>query len=136
MSVYGLHEESKGRFANLISQFLWSMLKNEQPVIYGNGTQTRDFTFVGDVVQANILAINSKVKNDVFNVGTGKATSLNELVDILNRLLGKNIEPKYIKIPVKNYIRTQLADISKIKKALNYSPNYGLEDGIMKLISH
>ena len=101
MSVYGLHEESKGRFANLISQFLWSMLKNEQPVIYGNGTQTRDFTFVGDIVQANILAINSKVKNDIFNVGTGKATSLNELVDILNSLLRKKIEPKYIKMPVR-----------------------------------
>ena len=101
MSIYGPHEKSKGKFANLVSQFLWSMLKDERPVLYGDGTQTRDFTFVGDAVQANILAMNSKIKNDIFNVGTGKTTSLNELVEIINKLLKKNIEPKYIEIPVK-----------------------------------
>lgn len=134
MSIYGPHEESKGKFANLVSQFLWAMLKNEQPVIYGDGEQTRDFTFVGDAVQANILAMNSKIKNDIFNVGTGKSTSLNELVDIINKILGKNIKPKYIEMPVKNYIKTQLADISKIEKALGYSPKYNLEEGIKLLL--
>jgi UDP-glucose 4-epimerase len=130
MSIYGPHEKSKGGFANLVSQFLWAMLKSEQPVIYGDGKQTRDFTFVADVVQANILVMNSKIKNDVFNVGTGKAISLNGLVDIINKLLKKNIKPKYIEMPVKSYIRNQLANITKIKKAIGYSPKYNLEDGI------
>jgi len=133
MSVYGLHEKSKGIFANLVSQFLWSMQKNKQPVIYGDGTQTRDFTFVADVVQANILAMQSGVKNDIFNVGFGKETSLNELIEILNKSLGKNIEPKYVENPVKNYIKSQLADITKIKQ-LGYSPKYSLEDGIKMLL--
>jgi len=134
MSIYGPHEESKGRFANLVSQFIWSMLKNERPVLYGDGTQTRDFTFVDDAVQANILAMNSKIKNDIFNVGTGKTISLNELVEIINKLLGKNIKPKYIEMPVKNYIKTQLADISKIEKVLGYAPKYSLEEGIKLLL--
>ena len=133
MSVYGPHEKSKGIFANLVSQFLWSMQKNEQPVIYGDGKQTRDFTFVADAVQANILAMQSEIKNGMFNVGFGKETNLNELIETLNRLLGKNIEPKYIENPVKSYIKSQLADITKIKQ-LGYSPKYSLEDGIKMLL--
>ncbi|MFH0949080.1 MAG: SDR family NAD(P)-dependent oxidoreductase, partial [Candidatus Aenigmatarchaeota archaeon] len=62
MSVYGPNEESKGIFANLVTQFLWAMQKNEQPVIYGDGSQSRDFTYVKDVVEANILAMESKKK--------------------------------------------------------------------------
>ena len=130
MSVYGPHEKAKGIFANLVSQFLWAMQKNEQPVIYGDGNQTRDFVFVGDVVNAHLLAMKFKNGGEIFNVGTGKATSLNQLVITLNKILGKNIKTKYIKMPVKNYINTQLADISKAKRMLGYAPKYSLEDGI------
>ncbi|MBI4153844.1 SDR family NAD(P)-dependent oxidoreductase [Candidatus Woesearchaeota archaeon] len=135
-SIYGPHEESKGRFANLVSQFLWSMQKNEQPVIYGNGDQTRDFTYVRDICQANILAAVTKKKmiGEIFNVGTGKATSLNRLVEILNLLLGKKIKPKYVKMPVKNYIDTQQHDISKISSVLGYMPGYTLEKGIAEIL--
>src|SRR3989338_1347891 len=98
MSIYGPHEKSKGIYANLVSQFLWVMQKGEQPVIYGDGTQKREFTFVADVVQANMLAMNSKKKlSDVFNVGTGKSASLNDVVALLNKMLGKSIKPKYVK---------------------------------------
>ncbi len=135
MSVYGPREEGKGVFANLVSQFLWAMQKNEQPVIYGNGAQTRDFVYVKDVVQANILAMEkNKIGSEIFNVGTGTATSLNSLISLLNRLLGKNIQPKYIEIPVKNYIDTQLSDIAKIKTVLGYAPQYTLEDGIKDVL--
>ena len=134
MSVYGPKEEGKGVFANLVSQFLWSLKKNEQPVIYGDGKQTRDFVYVKDVVQANILAMKTGKGGEVFNVGTGVATSLNSLVALLNRLLEKNIQPKYIEMPVKNYIDTQLADITKIKKMLGFEPKYILEQGIKDMI--
>lgn len=135
-SIYGPHEESKSKFANLVSQFLWSMKKGEQPVIYGDGEQTRDFTYVKDVCQANILAATTKKKmlGEIFNVGTGKATSLNVLVDILNRALGKNIRPKYVRMPVKNYIKTQLHDITKISNALGYKPQYSLEKGVAEML--
>jgi UDP-glucose 4-epimerase len=136
MSVYGPNEKGKGLFANMVSQFLWSMQKGKRPVIYGDGKQTRDFVFVKDVVQANILAMKKKkIGHEIFNVGTGRATTLNELVKILNKILGKNIKPLYVKNPVKNYIYTQLADITKIKKMLGYQPRYSLEDGIKYILN-
>ncbi len=136
MSVYGPGEEPKGIFANLVSQFLWAMKRGESPVIYGDGTQTRDFTYVKDVVKANILAMESKKHlNDVFNVGTGTEVSLNGLVEILNRVLGKKIKAKYVRNDVKNYISAQRVDISKIRKELGYEPEFTLEAGIRDMLS-
>jgi len=136
MSVYGPHEEAKGKFANMVSQFLWKMKKDEQPVIYGDGTQTRDFVFVKDVVAANLLAMEkNRTGHEILNVGTGKATTLNELVALLNKILGKNIEPLYVENKVKNYIFSQQADLTKIKNLLGYKPKYSLEDGIRFLVS-
>ena len=134
MSVYGPNEEGKGGLANLASQFLWAMQKDEKPVLYGDGSQTRDFVFVKDVVEANILAMNSDVKWDIFNVGTGKVTSLNELVDILNKLLGKNIESEYIENKIKNYIAVQQGSTEKAKKGLGFESKYSVEDGLKEII--
>lgn len=133
MSVYGPNEEAKGRFANIISQFAWDMARNRQPVIYGDGTQTRDFTNVRDVVAAIVLAIEfpKKLGAEVFNIGTGRATSLNEIVAALQKAFGENIQPKYIKNPVKEgYVMGQAADIGKIRKMMGYEPKVKLEDGI------
>jgi len=131
MSVYGPHEESKGIFANIVSQFLWWMREGKRPVIYGNGNQGRDFVFAKDVASANILAMEkSKLGNEVLNVGTGKEVTLNELVVILNKILGKSIKPEYVENKVKNYILSQRADITKIKNVLGWEPKFLLEDGI------
>ncbi len=136
LSVYGPHEEGKGKVANLVSQFIWSMLKNEKIVIYGDGQQKRDFVYVKDVVQALILAVESKNKflGEIFNVASGQSLSLNELVAQLNQILGKSVIAQYIKNPVKNYIVSQNADISKICKFLSYSPEYTLEKGLRDMI--
>lgn len=134
-SVYGPKEEHKGRFANLVSQFLWAMQKNEAPVIYGDGLQTRDFTFVQDIVDALLLSMNnSKILLDVFNVGKGESYTMNELVDILNRALLKNIKPEYIENPIKNYVYYTLADTSKAKQILGFQAKYTLEQGLKKII--
>lgn len=135
MSIYGPHERTKGNFANLISQFFWAMQGNERPVVYGDGSQTRDFTYVKDVVDANVLAMKSKIKWDVFNVGTGKVTSLNELVAIINNLLGTNLKPEYVKNKVKNYIAVQQADTTKAKNGLKFNARYSVEDGLKEMIS-
>jgi len=137
MSVYGPNEESKGIYANLVSQFLWAMRKNEQPVIYGDGKQTRDFIYVKDVVEANILAMESKKKmmGEIFNIGTGRCWSLNELIGILNKFLKKSIKPKYIEMPIKNYMASQLSDNKKINSVLGFKPKYMLEDGIKDMIN-
>lgn len=132
-SVYGYHEKAKGGYANLASQFLWDMKKGERPVLYGDGEQRRDFIFVTDVVEALIRAADNK-GFDVFNVGTGKNYSLNELVDKLNGILGTSIEPKYIDMPVKNYVMETLADTSKAEKKLGFKPKVGLDEGL-KLIN-
>ncbi len=139
MSVYGPNEEAKGIYANLISQFCWDMARNLAPVIYGDGTQTRDFTNVRDVVQGLTLAIESdkKLGADVFNIGTGKGTAVKEIVDALNDAFGKDIESEHIENPVKeNYVQGQYADITKISEVLDYKPTVRLEDGIREQVEN
>ena len=134
-SVYGPHEKAKGKYANIISQFLWDMKKSIPPVIYGNGTQTRDFIYVKDVVKANLLAMNTKKKiaGEVFNVGTGAAKSFNNIVEILNRVLRTAMKPNYVKNPIKNYVNYTLADTKKARTVLNFEAKYSLEKGINEI---
>ncbi len=130
-SVYGPHEEAKGQYANMITQFLWGMRDGKAPVIFGDGTQTRDFTYVRDIVDALILA--SKKGTGVFNVGTGKAYSFNYVVDLLNKKLGKELKSEYKENPIKNYVRHTLADTSKIE-GLGFRPKYSLEEGLDEIL--
>jgi len=135
-SVYGFHEKHKGKFANNISQFLWSMTNGESPIIYGDGTQTRDFTFVDDVVQANILALQSEeIEFGIYNVGTGIETSFSRIVDIINQRLGTDLRATYVDNPIKNYVEKTKADISLAKSELGYEPKYSLDEGILTLIN-
>lgn len=134
-SVYGPHERSKGKYANLISQFLWDMMQGKAPVIYGDGSQTRDFTFVEDIVRANILAMKSDSKFGMYNAGTGRTYTLNQLVDMLNKQLGTGIKPQYIENKIKNYVQATLADTAKAKKELGFEAKVSLEQGIGKLIA-
>jgi len=139
MSVYGPNEEAKGEFANLISQFCWDMARGLEPVIYGDGSQTRDFTNVRDVVQGITLAIETdkKLGADVFNIGTGRGTSLNEIAEALEKAFGSGVKAKHIENPVKEgYVKGQWADISKIKEALGYEPKVNLEDGIKEQVEN
>jgi UDP-glucose 4-epimerase len=135
-SVYGPNELHKGKYANNISQFLWDMMKGKQPVIYGDGTQRRDFTFVSDVVSANMLAMTSKIDFGVFNVGTGIGTSFNDLIILINKLLETSIEPVHVDNPIKNYVHDTIADLSLVSKSLGYKPQWTLENGIKFLIDY
>lgn len=130
-SVYGPHEEAKKQYANMITQFMWGMKAGQAPVIFGDGSQTRDFTYVQDVVNALILA--SKRGTGIFNVGTGKAYSFNSVVDLLNEKLGKDLKPQYKENPIKNYVMHTLADTSKTK-SLGFEAKYSLEKGIERII--
>ncbi|MFQ5920978.1 MAG: NAD-dependent epimerase/dehydratase family protein [Nitrososphaerales archaeon] len=135
-SVYGPKELHKGKYANNISQFLWDMIKGKPAVIYGDGTQRRDFTFVKDVVSANVLAMKSKMDFGIFNVGTGMGTSFNDLVALLNKVLGTSIEPEYVENPFRNYVHDTIADLSLVSKSLGYKPEWMLEDGIKFLADY
>ncbi|HID92315.1 TPA: NAD-dependent epimerase/dehydratase family protein [Candidatus Peregrinibacteria bacterium] len=112
---------------------------NRRDTIYGDGTQTRDFTNIKDVVHGITLAMTSKEKlgADVFNIGLGKSTSLNDIVDALNKAFGKNIKPEYVDNPIKeSYIQDQYADISKIQKKLGFRPTVTLVEGIKNQVEN
>jgi UDP-glucose 4-epimerase len=131
-SVYGPKERAKREYANLISQFMWLMEKGHRPVIYGDGTQKRDFIHVDDVVEALVRA--HAVKGfKVYNVGTGSSHTVNSMVGVLNEKLGTAIKPKYIKMPISNYVRETLADTSKAKRELGFSARIPLDKGISML---
>lgn len=134
-SVYGPNERSKGKYANLISQFMWAAQKGESPVIYGDGTQTRDFTFIDDVVEANMLALRNSIGFGVYNVGTGKSATMNGMVGLLGKAMGKEITPKYVPNPIGNYVEHTLADTSKAQKELGFTARVSLDEGIGKLLA-
>ncbi len=130
-SVYGPKERHKGRYANLVSQFLWAMMRGERPVIYGDGTQTRDFVYVRDVCLALYLAGTVKgVSGGIFNVCTGKNTSLNELVAIISDVLGVHTEPRYVENPIKRYVHDTLGDPTKAREALGFEAEVDLKTGV------
>jgi len=124
-SVYGPYELAKGRFANVITQ----MLLNEEFTIYGDGSQTRDFTYITDVVRAFILASEIDLEGAlILNVGTGRETSFREIAEIIQKI--KPLRVKYSPNPIKNYVQETLADISLIKKTLDWKPEIRLENGV------
>jgi UDP-glucose 4-epimerase len=132
-SVYGPREEQKGQFANMVSQFLWSIRKGEQPVVYGDGKQTRDFTYVDDVVRANFHALETKHVGEVFNVGTGKETPISDLVKMLGKVTGKSVKPRHVPNPIRNYVYRTMADTSKAKIMLGFGAEVPLKEGISRL---
>ncbi len=137
MSVYGLHEEHKGRFANLVSQFIWGMELGKQPTIYGDGTQTRDLTNVKDLVQAFKKAIETDKKFGftVFNVGTSQAINMIDLMKILNEAMGTTIPPQLVENPIKTgYVQNQQADLTKISRELGYQPTVTIEEGVREIV--
>ncbi|MFP4150749.1 MAG: NAD-dependent epimerase/dehydratase family protein [Candidatus Aenigmatarchaeota archaeon] len=137
-SVYGPKEKAKENYANVISQFCWSMLQDERPVIYGDGSQTRDFVYVEDVVEAVLRAARraESIGYEAVNVGRGVETSFNEVVEMLNSTLGKNIDPKHIENPIDNYVERTKADTSKAEELLDFEHKVPVEEGINKTAEH
>lgn len=139
MSVYGLHEEHKGSFANLVSQFIWGIEQGKEPVLYGDGSQTRDFVNVKDVVAAFEKAITTEKRYgaSVFNVGTTHAISLRELVALIGRIMHVPTQGKCIPNPItQGYIGSQQADLEKITTEFSYIPEVSLEEGIREIVAY
>lgn len=134
-SVYGSNEWHKKKYANLVSQFIWSMLRDERPVIYGDGSQTRDFVHVSDVCRALILASESeRAAGDVFNVCTGRSYSLNQLVDMINEEIDTSIEPRYVENPLKMYVDHTLGDPGKAREVLGFESAISLREGVSMVV--
>ena len=137
-SVFGPHEKGKGKYANVVTQFLWKMMKGEQPVIWGDGTQERDFVYVEDVVRANMKAAETREELDgeVINIGRGDPVTFNQVVEKLNFALDKSIDPEKIENPRDKYVKEHRADISKAKKLLDWRPRYSFEEGLQKTVDY
>ena len=132
-NVYGPKEAHKGKFASMVYQLAVKMMKGQRPRLFKWGEQKRDFVYIKDVVKANLLAMERPVRG-IFNVGTGKARSFNELVEILNKTLGTNYEVEYFDNPYKFYQNYTEADLTNSEKFLGYKPDWSLEEGVKDYI--
>jgi UDP-glucose 4-epimerase len=131
---YGGAEAHKGEYANVIAQFADDLASGRPPALYGDGTQTRDFTHVSDVVRALELAADEEL-DGVYNVGTGDPYSFNTLVDKLNQELGTDIEPEYIEsqVPEHVYVYHTCADYSMFHEATGWEPQIDFEEGLRRV---
>jgi len=130
-NVYGTRQDPNSQYAAVIPRFMQRTLHGKAPIIFGDGDQTRDFTFVKDAVEANILAAESDAIG-IFNIGRGESVSINRLAELVIRLVGNSVEPIYEE-PRPGDIRHSLADISQAI-AFGYKPKWTLEDGLSKTL--
>ena len=134
-NVFGPKQNADSEYAAVIPKFIRSILRKESPVIFGDGNQTRDFTYVKDIVKANILAANSEVNDGVvLNIACNKNININELLRLINDALGTQIEAKYAD-PRQGDIKDSLADISRANALIGFSPDYNLQSGIKETIN-
>lgn len=127
-SVYGPGMNPNGAYALVIPKFLELIKNDKSPIINGDGTHSRDFTYIDDVVEANILAAKSNLKGEIINIGYGKSVSINKVFKSINKLLGKNIKAKHG--PEVPEPKITLADNSKAKKLLGWEPKVDFEKGL------
>jgi len=135
-NVFGPRQDPRSPYSGVISVLVDRALRGEAPRLFGDGNQSRDFVFVRDVVQANILAATVPgAGGGVYNVGGGRRTTLNELVRMLGRLVGRTITPIH-EPPRAGDIRDSLADITRARAELGYEPRVSVEEGLAELVSH
>jgi len=135
-NVFGPKQALDDEYAVVVPKFIHCILNNEQPPIFGNGKQSRDFTYIENVISANILSATTPgIKHEVFNVANGKDNTVLELVAALNRIIGKNIQPKFLALRAGDVFKTS-ADISKISQKINYKPLVNFEEGLKHTVAY
>ena len=137
-NVYGPRQDPEGPYAAVIPRFFKALLTGTQPVVYGDGEQSRDFTAVADAVQANLLAAtcpNLELKHTVFNVATGRRATVNEIADKIGGLVGVGVNCEHLP-PREGDVRHSLADLSAIQRVLSYQPESNLERGLERCLPY
>ena len=131
---YGGAEEHKGEYANVIAQFAEDVANGRSPELYGDGTQTRDFTHVDDVVRGLELAADHRLEG-VYNLGTGEAYDFNTVVEMINDELGTDVEPTYVENPIPEsvYVHDTCADPTKMREATGWEPEIDFEEGVARV---
>jgi len=135
-NVFGPRQPANSEYASVIPLFITMMLRGEQPTIFGDGYQRRDFTYVDNVVSANILSATApKAAGKVFNVGCGQPLDINELVDSLNGMLETDIKPHYAPTRAGD-VRDAWADITLAQRVLGYQPVVDVTEGLRRTVGH
>ena len=134
-NVFGPRQDPSSQYSGVISRFISTLAGGGRPVIYGDGEQSRDFTYVSNIVDGNLRAAESaRAVGQVINVATGRRTTLNELLDALKRITGRaEVEAEH-REPRLGDVRHSLADITLARELLGYEPQVGLEEGLRKTI--
>lgn len=132
-NAYGTRMPFSGIYTSAVATFI-DVLKNDKPLqMFGNGEQRRDFIYIDDVVSQLILMATSEVHGEAFNCGSGTNTSINELLDMIQKIMGKDIKPE--RIPAQYEPSQTLAEISKANRKLNWKPTISLEEGLRRTIN-
>jgi nucleoside-diphosphate-sugar epimerase len=131
-NVFGPRQDPTSQYSGVLSRFMLAILEGEQPVIYGDGEQTRDFTFIENVVDETLRACEAGgASGKVFNGGTGMRITLNEVLKVLSKITGRKIQAKHDP-PREGDIRDSQADISLARKVLGYEPRVQFEEGLKR----
>jgi UDP-glucose 4-epimerase len=136
-NIFGPRQDADSQYSAVMAKFITAMLRGDRPTIFGDGTQSRDFTYIDNAVSANLLACAApaeKVCGKTFNIACGGQVTLIQMVDALNRLMGTKIAPIYASERAGD-IKHSFADISLAQKSFGYKPLVGFEDGLTKTIA-
>ncbi|MEW6614384.1 MAG: SDR family oxidoreductase [Thermodesulfobacteriota bacterium] len=134
-NIFGPHQDPNSHYAAVIPKFISAILNRIPPIVYGDGLQSRDFTYVYNAVKANLQACEAEgVGGEVFNIACGERYNMVRLIEVINSITGTNINPIHQE-PRKGDVKHSLADISKAKKLLGYNPIVDFEEGIKRTIS-
>ena len=133
-NVFGPRQSLENKYAVVIPKFIVCFLKGENPPIYGDGYQSRDFTYIKNVVKANILSVlKPEAKGQVFNIANGKAHTVLEIYEFIKNYFGRDLEPKF-EPPRPGDVRHTLGDISRAREILGYVPEVDFQQGMLLTI--
>jgi nucleoside-diphosphate-sugar epimerase len=135
-NIFGPKQDPSSVYSGVIARFISALVEGVPPTVYGDGEQSRDFTYVGNVVQANLLAMSApRLRGEVINIGCGKRTSLNELLNVLKKIFRSQVRPVYQEARMGD-VRHSVADIQKARTLLNFSPREDIEIGLKKTVEY
>jgi UDP-glucose 4-epimerase len=130
-NVYGPSQQPDNPYCGVVAKFFSMVMAGQQPVVHGDGEQTRDYTYVTDAVEATLLAaVSPRAEGQVYNVGTGRETSVNQLAELIIRTTGQNVRPKYVDRRDIDNIRRRVLNVEKARGELRWTPDMTLENGL------
>ncbi|NOR80442.1 MAG: NAD-dependent epimerase/dehydratase family protein [Methyloprofundus sp.] len=134
-NVYGPRMDIHGKYTEVLIRWMERISAGQPPLILGDGTQTMDFVYIEDIARSNILALQSEVSDEIFNVASGYETSLNDLAKSLLKVMDSDLQPEYGPERSVNSVSRRLADTTKAERLLGFKSQVGLDEGLLQLVN-